>query len=381
MHIRVGVRKRLYPDGGCVWTADIRGVVPSGEELPDRFRLTAPAELKTAAAVRTWGWEQAQLIAVEGRPVQTRKGKAIADAKVKAEKAAQVPALAEYWPTYLEQCRSDRQRPSTIDTKESLARTHLLPVLGSRDLRSCCSQQALDEFKKHLQVLGHSRANSALTLLHDLLASAQKSYVLEVPEIEPVKADAVEEQRAYSREEYELMVPAARELGSRFLLPILLGGDAGLRVGEVIALRWTMVDLDLGALKVCASAWGNIVGPPKNGRPRTVPLTTSLKEALHDAPRTCEFVVNRARGDKGMANHASMESVIRAVVRRAGVTNRGSHGLRHLFAMRLIAAGVPINVVQKLLGHSKLATTAIYLGNLPGAEAAAVAALERGGVH
>lgn len=373
--MRISIRERHYPDGRSVWQTDIH-VQPAGEDLVDRFRLAPPADLNTEAAVTKWAWQQARSIAVNGRPLQTRKGRSAARAKTAAIEAATAPKLSEFWPVYMERCRAHRQKPSTLDTKDSLARTYLLPTLGDLDLRECCTEAALDKLRSSLRVVGHSRANSGLLLLRSVLGSAATRYSLKVPSFPLVKSDQIDLIKCYPQAEYEAMVNAARTLGPRFLLPVLLGGDCGLRLGEVIALRWEVIDFERATINVIASGWHGQVNSPKSGRARLVPMTTRLREALCNAERRAEFVVTRARGDRGMLNHASMESIIRAVVRRAGVQHRGVHGLRHSYATRLIAAGVPVQVVQKLLGHVSLKTTSLYLAHLPGAEQAAVAAFE-----
>ena len=99
--MKVCVRVR-GTSSGPVWMVDIRAV-PAGEQLPDRFRLAAPADLKTEAAVLKWGWEQARLIVAQGRPAQTKKGKAAIRAKIAAVEAATAPKLADYWPLYMSQ--------------------------------------------------------------------------------------------------------------------------------------------------------------------------------------------------------------------------------------------------------------------------------------
>lgn len=61
---------------------------------------------------------------------------------------------------------------------------------------------------------------------------------------------------------------------------LLLGSDAGLRQGELVALEWGDVNLVAGTLTVRRSSWHGIVGTPKSGRDRKVPLTARLRTAL-----------------------------------------------------------------------------------------------------
>lgn len=66
-------------------------------------------------------------------------------------------------------------------------------------------------------------------------------------------------------------------------LIVLLGGDAGLRCGEMMALEWTDLDLSKRQLTVARSDWKGHVTAPKGGRIRHVPLTTRLADALREA--------------------------------------------------------------------------------------------------
>ncbi|HYO51879.1 hypothetical protein [Archangium sp.] len=68
-------------------------------------------------------------------------------------------------------------------------------------------------------------------------------------------------------EEYEWLLEAAGKLGPVQQLVVLLGGDAGLRMGEMIALEWSEVDLKRGLLKVQRSDWKGHVTLLRGGRP------------------------------------------------------------------------------------------------------------------
>src|SRR5258705_11394661 len=73
---------------------------------------------------------------------------------------------------------------------------------------------------------------------------------------------------------YERLVAAARETDWVTHLVVLLGGDAGLRCGEMMALEWRDVELSKRQLSVAGSEWKGHVAAPKGGRRWDVPLTS-----------------------------------------------------------------------------------------------------------
>ena len=81
-------------------------------------------------------------------------------------------------------------------------------------------------------------------------------------------------------ETYEQLVEAARVTDPNAYFIVLLGGEAGLRCGEMIALEWTDIDLAKRQLCVQRSNWDGHVTVPKGGRLRYIPLTVRLARAL-----------------------------------------------------------------------------------------------------
>ena len=69
-------------------------------------------------------------------------------------------------------------------------------------------------------------------------------------------------------------------IDTRTLVLVLLGGDAGLRRGEMIGLRWSDVDFRRRRITVRQSAWKDTMGVPKGGRERIVEMTGALHDAL-----------------------------------------------------------------------------------------------------
>src|SRR5262245_13152324 len=86
--------------------------------------------------------------------------------------------------------------------------------------------------------------------------------------------------RFHDFEAFERLVRAARELDWRAEVIVLLGGETGLRCGEIMALEWTDVDLQKRQLCVQRSDWKGHVTTTKGGRLRYVPMTNRLTTAL-----------------------------------------------------------------------------------------------------
>jgi integrase len=113
----------------------------------------------------------------------------------------------------------------------------------------------------------------------------------------------------YDFDEFERLIEVARS-EVLALLVVLLGGEAGLRCGELMALEWTDVDLAKRQLCVARSEWKGHVTMPKGGRLRYVPLTRRLTEALRDA--------RHLRGPRllGGAGESLTQKVVQVLVRR-----------------------------------------------------------------
>lgn len=136
--------------------------------------------------------------------------------------------------TYFERCQADRQKASTLDAKESLARLWVLPTLGEKNLRQCCDDEEIHHLKAALSGLGARRANCALTLLHHMLRTAPRRYDLRVPEIDKLRPQSVDRIKCYSARDATRIIGLVKP---QYKAVVLLALDAGLRTGEVAALR------------------------------------------------------------------------------------------------------------------------------------------------
>ena len=165
-------------------------------------------------------------------------------------------------------------------------------------------------------------------------------------------------------------------LGPQTRLLVLLGGEGGLRCGEMMALEWADVDLQKRQLCVQRSDWKGQVTIPKGGRLRYVPLTVRLTEALKQQRHLRgRRVVCQKNGDP-LTQKMVQDHVGRAA-RAAKVTYQGVHVLRHTFCSHLAMRGAPARAIQELAGHQDLATTQRYMHVSPAAIGDAIRLLDQ----
>lgn len=157
---------------------------------------------------------------------------------------------------------------------------------------------------------------------------------------------------------------------------ILVALRTGLRRGELRALRWQDVDLVKRQLTVRQAADDKgAITPPKNGRPRTIPLSPAAVAALRRHKHLRGPFVFCA-DDGAPFTQRQLERPIERACRRAGLRSVGWHTLRHTFASHLVMTGSSLKHVQELGGWQTLAMVMRYAHLAPDARRDAVAALD-----
>ena len=177
-------------------------------------------------------------------------------------------------------------------------------------------------------------------------------------------------------EAYDRLVRAAERLDSRTHLLVLLGGEAGLRCGEMMALTWSDVDLEKRQVCVQRSDWQGHVTVPKGGRLRYVPMTRRLEKALrtHRHLRATR-VLCRKGGDP--LTQKIVQDHVRRSARSAHVAPETVHVLRHTFCSHLAMNGAPARAIQELAWHQDLSTTQRYMHLSPAAIEGAIRLLDQ----
>jgi len=263
----MSVTIRPYRRGG--WEVDIRVVTPDGTR-EFRVRKRAPVSSRSAAARWAEGRERVLFERLMKPPQDNAPPK-------------EAPPLRESASRFLDgHARANRQKPSGVAAKETILRVHLIPALGHKKLDAIKSED-VQHLKSGLSTKAAKTVNNILTVLSVLLKKGVEWDVIErVPCTIRLLRVSKTSTRFYDFDEFDRLVAAALAMEPRAHVLVLMAGEAGLRLGEMVALEWS--DIDFVKRQVCVqrSAWKGHIASPKGGRLRYIPRTTPLAGALRD---------------------------------------------------------------------------------------------------
>jgi integrase len=345
----------LYRPG--IWQVDVLYRLPNGKRARDRHRVRVASK----SAAQRWGEARERHLLLHGPSLPAKK---------------EVPTLEQFASRFMDgYARANRQKPSGITAKESILNVHLVPLFGLKKLDEIGTED-VQRLKHTLKDRAPKTINNVMTTLSVLLKTAVEWDVIDqLPcsiRLLPIpKASA----GFYDFDDYEQLVETARVDGPNAHLIVLLGGEAGLRCGEMIGLQWDDVDLVKRQLCVQRSDWRGHVNIPKGGRLRHVPLTIRLARALREY-RHLRGPLVLCQSDGSSLTHNMVSDSVRRAARRAHVTVSGAHRLRHTFCSHLAMRGAPARAIQEVAGHADLSTTQRYMHLSPAAVESAIRLLD-----
>jgi len=253
---------------------------------------------------------------------------------------------------------------ATQEIYSFLLRKHLLPRF--RDTRLCDLTRA--EIQRYLvEKLKNGYAWETVAHLRSLLSKVSGTAVdwNFLPD-NPVHGARMPE-RSLKRPHRFLSLDEVRRLIAASDEPVrtivLLAVMTGLRIGEILALRWGRINFVTGKLRVEETCYKGKFGTPKTrASRREIPLTLSVLQALQTQRMRCgrtsdEALVFATRYGTPLASNNLRKRQLRPASQRAGIGSIDWHSLRHTHGTLLHEQGTPLRVAQAQLGHSHMTTT------------------------
>ena len=334
-----GFGVRVYPTGSKVYVVQSRG--PDG---PKRVTVGRHGVISADQARR-----RAALILI-----RIKAGEEPVPKPLSREEAG--PTIAELAERYLREHVEVRCKPSTRKSQRYVVKSYILPALGDVPVSE----------------LGRAHVGNLHSGLHKSPGSAYEavaalSRMLNKAEdwgLAPAGGNPCRFVKKYRRrkmerflteEEFRRLGQALSALENEGKVPVHAAAAlrllmlTGCRLGEVLTLRWEDVRLEANEIRLRDSKTG----------PRVVPLSPAAARVLANLPRAVGnpwVVVGREPGTRLRHIHYHWYRVRE----RAGLQDVRLHDLRHSFASRALALGESLPMIGKLLGHSKIQTTARY---------------------
>jgi len=155
-----------------------------------------------------------------------------------------------------------------------------------------------------------------------------------------------------SVEEIQKMFSVCENTKHKVILSLLY--SAGLRVSELINLKWCNIDRSRMIINIIAA---------KGKKDRQVMLTHSIVPLLEKYWYEYKSKVYVLEGQlKDQYSDRSVGEVVKQLADKAGINKRVyTHLLRHCSFTHMVEAGTDINLIQRIAGHSNVKTTNIYL--------------------
>src|SRR3954469_16788199 len=272
--------------------------------------------------------------------------------------------LVQEWLAWGEHERGWRR--ATVVDRRSCMRLHLLPAFGHLRVEQVTTAR-IERWKSDFLVRTGNRRQAAklVALLHSMYERARLLYGIQRNPVADVERIRLRYDAAafdfYSPEEVWALVRAAADEQDGAIF--LTAAFAGLRRGEICALRWRDVDFAKRAIRVETSVVFGHVGATKGGRGRAVPMVREVAEVL---ARLGERGYLGDRADPGCPREGDWldGSALRrrfvTACERAGLRVLRFHDLRHTFGSNAINRANLVQV-QAWMGHADHRTTMRYL--------------------
>jgi integrase len=353
---------------GAVWYAKYR--LPDGRQVQARIgphwtdrRQEPPAGNYTKASARAW---------LDDTLAKARRGELPGMVRTGATFAS----ACDEWLTYK---RDRKVKLSTqIDYEHMVDRMKKVfgEKFGQKIRLEDVTPETVEGFRDALveEGLSDRTVNKYLTVLHGIFVWGQRRYKLPSNPVANVERRPHAKRGnidVFSREEVLALVRAAASEQDGTIY--LTAAFTGLRLGELLALRWRDVDFANSAVHVRQSFTNGRVDTPKSSQERTVPMADEVAKALaklakrdHDTGDD-DLVFCGTKGGH-LAGHR-LRDRYKTALGDAGLRALRFHDLRHTFGSHAIRTADSREVME-WMGHQDLATTQRYLQFKPRQDAA-----------
>lgn len=302
--------------------------------------------------------------------------------------------LGDYLNRWLGEYVQSNLSPTTFTGYEYVIKTHIIPVIGSIQLKNLKPETLQKYYADKLQSgLSATSVRHHHSLLHRALKQATQWNLLMRNPADSVSAPRCRktDMHILSQSQIDSVLQASGANHPIFALAL----HSGMRRSELLALRWSDIDLTMAEISVCRS----LIPLPGGKHTYKETKTAKGRRTVALSPNTCQVLRQHLDAEMALCGRMGIKfsndrlvfcqytgeplkgnSVWKAwhtLVARLGISGVRFHDCRHTMASAMLRAGVHPKIVQERLGHSSIAITLdIYSHVAPGLQHAAANKLD-----
>lgn len=264
-----------------------------------------------------------------------------------------------------------RKAPGTVAENESLLRRDLIPAFGGMKLGDMAPQHIDDLVLRLRKGMSDASVNRRLELIRSIFNyHKRRRNVLYNPmdgvaflkvDPKPMKFWTLEEGRTFLEHAQVKYEGTPQE---HVYLLYMLALNTGMRFGELLALKWSAVDLSSGLIMVCRTLCHHtrqVRETTKGRRIRHIPINDALYGLLEAAKARrggVEWVLHT--GDTPLDENNIRSRHWDRDIAESGVSRIRIHDMRHTYASHFLMNGGELFKLQAILGHADIRTTMNY---------------------
>jgi integrase len=342
--------RKVDRDGQSRWVIDIPYKTAGGKR--ERYRRDAQVQTKSASEA-----EHRRLLAELAQTGTLAKVNAPDETTDEPPGYTFDDAVRHFRATHMK----NGLKPSTRASYENRIDTLLAPRFGSVPLDEL-DGNAVTKLDVELvadELAPSTRAKIQTVLRSILRASVRTGMLKTMPTLPRLPKVGRKVPRPMRRTDLDAILRCSN---AESRLAFELAALAGLRASEVRGLRWSDVDLKVGAIAVRRGLTLGIEVTPKSHHQRLIPIGPRLRATLAAAaPKKASPWAPVALTSLGKPwGEFGLNQAFGRALERAGLSGWSFHDLRHFFVTELFRNGASAAAIQQLAGHADLATTQRY---------------------
>lgn len=281
----------------------------------------------------------------------------------RAETNQIVPLFGDYMDRFYKTFRNN-QEGNTIENRRRIIKNHILPVYGDTPI----DRITTTDIQEYFNELGKKYAKETVLKIRNTMSPVFEAAVednlirrspLDSSRITISGKDTVSH-KAIPKEKMDVIKDALPRLSGRVQLMAALLCFSGMRFEEVLGLSWEDVDeewITINHAVVHPSRNQPVIKAPKTKTSlRKIPYVQKLRDIL-EPHRATGFILSKNNDGKTPLSYTEARRVFEKIRKEFDLSEYSAHDFRDTCATEWREAGVPLDVIARLLGHAKTETT------------------------